>query len=90
MLELGRDMHLLDLHSTSIWTTTTMGIYVMNIDEGDLVSLIQPGFNAKKRVVHSEEIGKILTLCLSFLLKLLYLSTHHPVLFYCMPHTYSK
>ena len=59
VLELGRDMHLLDLHSTSIWTTTTMGLYVLNVDEGDLVRLIQPGFNAKKRVVHSEEMGKI-------------------------------
>ena len=90
VLELGRDMHLLDLHSTSIWTTTTMGIYVLNIDEGDLVSLIQPGFNAKKRVVHSEEMGKISN-CLSSLCKLLYFSTHHSVLFYCMPrNTHSK
>ena len=36
VLKLGRDMHLLDLHSTSIWTTSTLDLYIVNIDEGDL------------------------------------------------------
>ena len=54
VLELGRDMHLLDLQSTSIWTTATMGIYVLNVDRGDLDRVCQPGFTAKKRIVHSE------------------------------------
>lgn len=55
VLELGKDMHLLDLQSTSIWTTATMGLYVLNVDRGDLDRVSQPGFTAKKRVVHSEE-----------------------------------
>jgi hypothetical protein len=55
VLELGKDMHLLDLQSTSIWTTATMGLYVLNVDQGDLDRVSQPGFTAKKRVVHSEE-----------------------------------
>ncbi|KAL7538711.1 hypothetical protein ACHAXR_008739 [Thalassiosira sp. AJA248-18] len=55
VLELGKDMHLLDLHSTSIWTTSTMNMYVLNLDDGDLDRVNDPAFAAKKRIVHSEE-----------------------------------
>ncbi|KAL7541991.1 hypothetical protein ACHAXR_011413 [Thalassiosira sp. AJA248-18] len=55
VLELGKDMHLLDLHSTSIWTTSTMGLYILNVDDGDLERIRNTGFSAKKRIVHSED-----------------------------------
>ena len=55
VLELGKDMHLLDLQSTSIWTTSTMELYILNLDEGDLVRIHDPAFSAKRRIVYSEE-----------------------------------
>ena len=55
VLELGKDMHLLDLHSTSIWTTSTMELYILNLDDGDLDRIHDPGFTARKRIVYSEE-----------------------------------
>ena len=55
-------VHLLNLHSTSIWAITTMDLYILNVDEGDLESIVEPGFSAKRRVVHSEEIGKLASL----------------------------
>lgn len=32
-----------------------MGLYVLNVDHGDLERISRPGFSAKKRIVHSEE-----------------------------------
>lgn len=58
VLELGSDMHLLDFTSTSIYTCSTMDIYILNIDDDDLDRIQDQGFSAKKRVVHSEELGK--------------------------------
>lgn len=60
VLQLGRDMHLLDLHSTSIWTTSTMDLYVLEVDKGDLDrERIQCStFSARKRIVYSEELGE--------------------------------
>ena len=55
VLELGKDMHLLDLHSTSIWTTSTMNLYILNLDNGDLDRIHDPAFTAKKRIVYSED-----------------------------------
>ena len=50
VLKLGRDMHLLDLHSTSIWTTSTLDLYLVNIDEGDLdrIQQIDRTFSPKR------------------------------------------
>jgi len=45
------------LQSTSIWTTCTMELFVLNVNEGDLERVGESTFVAKKRVVHSEEIG---------------------------------
>jgi len=39
-----------------------MDLYILNVDEGDLESIVEPGFSAKRRVVHSEEIGKLASL----------------------------
>jgi len=55
VLELGKDMHLLDLQSTSIWTTSTMNLYILNLDNGDLDRIDDPAFTAKKRIVYSED-----------------------------------
>jgi len=55
VLQLGKDMHLLDLHSTSIWTTSAMNLFILDIDAGDLNRIHDPAFSAPKRVVHSEE-----------------------------------
>ena len=55
VLELGKDMHLLDLQSTSIWTTSTMNLYILNLDNGDLDRIHDPAFTAKKRIVYSED-----------------------------------
>ena len=55
VLELGKDMHLLDLRSTSIMTTSTMNLYILNLDNGDLDRIHDPAFTAKKRIVYSEE-----------------------------------
>lgn len=32
-----------------------MGLYILNVDQGDLDRISEPGFSAKKRIVHSEE-----------------------------------
>jgi hypothetical protein len=32
-----------------------MGLYILNVDHGDLGRISHPGFSAKKRIVHSEE-----------------------------------
>ena len=55
VLELGKDMHLLDLRPTSIMTTSTMNLYILNLDNGDLDRIHDPSFSAKKRVVANEE-----------------------------------
>ena len=47
-------MHLLDLQSTSIWTTSTMNLYTLNLDNGDLDRIHDPAFTAKKRIVYGE------------------------------------
>ena len=47
-------MHLLDLASMSIWTTSAMELYILNVDEGGLDNLQTKGFKAKRRIVHSE------------------------------------
>ncbi|KAL7533695.1 LOW QUALITY PROTEIN: hypothetical protein ACHAWF_004591 [Thalassiosira exigua] len=39
----------------SIWTTATLQLYIVNVDDGDLHRIGDPGFSAKKRVVYSEE-----------------------------------
>jgi len=54
VLELGKDMHLLDLRSTSIWTTSTLDLFAVNVDNGDLHRLQDQGLALKKRIVHSE------------------------------------
>ena len=51
-------MHLLDLHSTSIWTTSTMVLYTLDVIKGDLDRIQSQGFVPKKRVVRSEEMSK--------------------------------
>jgi len=50
-------MHLLGLKSTSIYTTSTMDLYMLNIDEGhlDLQHIQSPHFSLKRRIVYSEE-----------------------------------
>lgn len=55
VLDLGKDMHLLDLHSTSIWTTSTMNLFIINLDEGGLDRIHDSSFSAKQRIVYSEE-----------------------------------
>ena len=40
-----------------------MDLFILNVDEGDLERVQTPGFSAKKRIVHSERLGK------SFLLR---------------------
>jgi len=54
VLELGVDMHLLDLTSTSIWTTSAMELRILNVDEGDLDNLQAKGFDARRRIVLSD------------------------------------
>ena len=50
-------MHLLDLHSTSIWTTSAMEMFILDIDAGDLDRIQhEKNFAAKKRIVYSQEI----------------------------------
>jgi len=63
VLKLGRDMHLLDLQSTSIWTTSTLDLYVVNIDEGDLDRILRLDrtFSPKR----SECMLAVLCLCFS-------------------------
>lgn len=53
-------MHLLDLHSTSIWTTSTMDLYTLDVDKDDLDRIQSPGFVPKKRIVRSEEMSKFI------------------------------
>ena len=50
-------MHLLGLKSTSIYTTSTMDLYILNIDEGhlELQHIQNPHFSLKRRIVYSEE-----------------------------------
>lgn len=47
-------MHLLDLTSTSIWTTSAMELRILNVDEGDLDNLQAKGFDARRRIVLSD------------------------------------
>ena len=58
-------MHLLDLHSTSIWTTSTMDLYTLDVDKDDLDRIQSPGFVPKKRIVRSEEMSKFIYVVIS-------------------------
>ena len=55
MLELGKDMHLLDLKSTSIWTSRPMDLYTLDVDQGDLERLGSGDFSPQKRIAHYEQ-----------------------------------
>ena len=55
VLELGKDVHLLDLQSTSIFTTRPMELYSIYVDNGELEKLKTGGFVPKKRIAHYEQ-----------------------------------
>ena len=78
VIQLGKDMHLLDLRSTryvnttltlqlivntltlvpsklSIHTSNTMEMFILNVDDGDLDRIHEPGFSTTKRIVWSEQ-----------------------------------
>lgn len=38
----------------SIYTLSTMDMYILNVDEGDLMRIHEPGFSATKRILDSE------------------------------------
>ena len=48
-------IHPIDLESQSIWTTPTMNLYVLNVNDRDLDCIQDHGFSAKKQIVYSEE-----------------------------------
>ena len=54
VLELGVDMHLLDLASTSIWNTRVLELLILNVDDGGLDNLQTKGFKFKRRKVYSD------------------------------------
>lgn len=51
VLELGKDMHLLDLRSTSIFTSKPLDLFTLDIDEGDLDKLGSGEFFAPKKCI---------------------------------------
>lgn len=55
VLELGKDVQLLDLQSTSIFTTKPMGLHILDADDGDIQRLGCADFTPKKRIAHYEQ-----------------------------------
>lgn len=55
VLELGKDVHLLDLQATSIFTCKPLDLYIIDVDAGDVESLDNDSFYPKKRVAHHEQ-----------------------------------
>jgi hypothetical protein len=54
VLELGKDMHLLDLRATSLFTGSAMELPV-DIDNDDVVRMVNEDFIPKKRLLHHEQ-----------------------------------
>jgi superfamily I DNA/RNA helicase len=54
VLELGKDVHLLDLNSTSIFTSKPLELYIVDIDKGDLGRLDYQDFAPQKRISYFE------------------------------------
>lgn len=55
VLEIGKDMHLIDLKTTSIFTGGPMSLLMVNLDDGDLRKLMDDSFKPKKRLIHHEQ-----------------------------------
>jgi hypothetical protein len=55
VLELGKDMHLLDLRATSVFTGSAMELLTVDIDNDDLVRMVNEDFIPKKRLLHHEQ-----------------------------------
>ena len=55
VLELGKDMHLLDLKATSIFTGSAMELLTVDIDNDDLGRMESEDFIPKKRLLHHEQ-----------------------------------
>lgn len=55
VMKLGKDMHLLDLETTSIYTCCPMVLYSVSVDDGELDQLDDPYFVPKKRVLDYDE-----------------------------------
>ena len=55
VLELGKNMHLLDLRSTSIHDSHPLELYAISIDEGELEKMGDEEFTPKRRVLEYED-----------------------------------
>lgn len=55
VLELGKDMHLLDLKATSIFTGSAMELLTVDMDKNDLVRMENDDFIPPKRLLHHEQ-----------------------------------
>ena len=54
-MELGKDMHLLDLKSTNIYTSCPATLFVVDVDDEELKLMEDPSYSLKKRVLDYEE-----------------------------------
>jgi len=55
VLRLGKDMHLVDLHTTSIYDGGMMELFTLNVDDGDLKKLMADNFIPQKRIRDHEK-----------------------------------
>lgn len=55
VLELGKDLILLDLQSTSIFTSKPLELYTLDVDQGDIERLDTGQYAPKKRIAYYEE-----------------------------------
>ncbi len=55
VLRLGKDMHLVDLHTSSILDGGMMELFTLNVDDGDLKKMTSQNFNPAKRIRDHEQ-----------------------------------